>query len=165
MPAGIEGELEPLREMIKEAVAEQSEELMDKYFSGEEFTLPEMYSALREGVAEGDIVPVLCGSAYHNLGIPSLLNAISAYFPSPNAKEDFIIAKKKDGSESRIKVDSNDPLSALVFKTVADPYVGKMSYFKVFSGVMTPDTTVYNMNRDVNEKYRKDFYYAGQEAN
>ena len=130
MPAGIEGELEPLREMIKEAVAEQSEELMDKYFSGEEFTLPEMYSALREGVAEGDIVPVLCGSAYHNLGIPSLLNAISAYFPSPNAKEDFIIAKKKDGSESRIKVDSNDPLSALVFKTVADPYVGKMSYFK-----------------------------------
>ena len=80
MPAGIEGELEPLREMIKEAVAEQSEELMDKYFSGEEFTLPEMYSALREGVAEGDIVPVLCGSAYHNLGIPSLLNAISAYF-------------------------------------------------------------------------------------
>ena len=162
MPAGIEGELEPLREMIKEAVAEQSEELMDKYFSGEEFTLPEMYSALREGVAEGDIVPVLCGSAYHNLGIPSLLNAISAYFPSPNAKEDFIIAKKKDGSESRIKVDSNDPLSALVFKTVADPYVGKMSYFKVFSGVMTPDTTVYNMNRDVNEKIGKIFTMQGK---
>lgn len=162
LPAGIEGELEPLREMIKEAVAEQSEELMDKYFSGEEFTLPEMYSALREGVAEGDIVPVLCGSAYHNLGIPSLLNAISAYFPSPNAKEDFIIAKKKDGSESRIKVDSNDPLSALVFKTVADPYVGKMSYFKVFSGVMTPDTTVYNMNRDVNEKIGKIFTMQGK---
>lgn len=135
---------------------------MDKYFSGEEFTLPEMYSALREGVAEGDIVPVLCGSAYHNLGIPSLLNAISAYFPSPNAKEDFIIAKKKDGSESRIKVDSNDPLSALVFKTVADPYVGKMSYFKVFSGVMTPDTTVYNMNRDVNEKIGKIFTMQGK---
>lgn len=162
LPEGIEGELEPLREMIKEAVAEQSEELMDKYFSGEEFTLPEMYSALREGVAEGDIVPVLCGSAYHNLGIPSLLNAISAYFPSPNAKEDFIIATKKDGSESRIKVDSNDPLSALVFKTVADPYVGKMSYFKVFSGVMTPDTTVYNMNRDVNEKIGKIFTMQGK---
>lgn len=109
------------------------------------------------------IVPVLCGSAYHNLGIPSLLNAISAYFPSPNAKEDFIIAKKKDGSESRIKVDSNDPLSALVFKTgLPIRMSGKMSYFKVFSGVMTPDTTVYNMNRDVNEKIGKIFTMQGK---
>lgn len=162
MPEGIEDELEPLREMINEAVAEQSEELMEKYFSGEEFTLPEMYSSLREGVALGDIVPVLCGSALNKLGISSLMNAIHAYFPAPNAKDEFIIAKKKDGSDSRLKVDSSDPLSALVFRTVADPYVGKLSYFKVFSGIMTPDTTVYNMNQDTNEKIGKIYVMQGK---
>ena len=162
MPEGIEDELEPLREMINEAVAEQSEELMEKYFSGEEFTLPEMYSSLREGVALGDIVPVLCGSALNKLGISSLMNARHAYFPAPNAKDEFIIAKKKDGSDSRLKVDSSDPLSALVFKTVADPYVGKLSYFKVFSGIMTPDTTVYNMNQDTNEKIGKIYVMQGK---
>ena len=163
MPEGIDDELAEMREMIKEAVAEQSEELMEKYFEGEEFTLPEMYAALRSGVAEGDIVPVLCGSAYHNLGIPSLLNAINAYFPSPNDKGENIIAKKPNGDEIELKVDSADTLSALVFKTVADPY-GKLSYFKVFSGVMTPDITVANANRDCNEKIGKIFTMMGDKT-
>lgn len=161
-PDDLKGELEGLREMICEAVAETSEELMEKYFSGEEFTLPEMYAALRQGVAEGDIVPVLCGSAYHKLGISSLMNAIHAYFPAPDSRDEFIMAEKKDGTQSRLKVDVSDPMSALVFKTVADPYVGKLSYFKVYSGVMTPDTTVYNMNRDINEKIGKIFVVNGK---
>ena len=162
MPDEVGGELEELRNMICEAVAETSEELMEKYFSGEEFTLPEMYSALRAGVAVGDIVPVLCGSAYHKLGISSLMNAIDAYFPAPDSGDDFIMATKKDGTPSRIKVDVSDPMSALVFKTVADPYVGKLSYFKVYSGVMTPDTTVYNMNKDINEKIGKIYVVNGK---
>lgn len=161
-PEELKGELEGLREMICEAVAETSEELMDKYFSGEEFTLPEMYAALRQGVAEGDIVPVLCGSAYHKLGISSLMNAIHAYFPAPDSRDEFVMAEKKDGTQSRLKVDVSDPMSALVFKTVADPYVGKLSYFKVYSGVMTPDTTVYNMNKDINEKIGKIFVVNGK---
>ncbi len=162
MPDEVDDELEELRNMICEAVAETSEELMEKYFSGEEFTLPEMYSALRAGVAAGDIVPVLCGSAYHKLGISSLMNAIDAYFPAPDSSDDFIMATKKDGTPSRIKVDVSDPMSALVFKTVADPYVGKLSYFKVYSGVMTPDTTVYNMNKDINEKIGKIYVVNGK---
>lgn len=162
MPDEVGDELEELRNMICEAVAETSEELMEKYFSGEEFTLPEMYSALRAGVAAGDIVPVLCGSAYHKLGISSLMNAIDAYFPAPDSGDDFIMATKKDGTPSRIKVDVSDPMSALVFKTVADPYVGKLSYFKVYSGVMTPDTTVYNMNKDINEKIGKIYVVNGK---
>lgn len=162
MPAEVGDELEELRNMICEAVAETSEELMEKYFAGEEFTLPEMYSALRAGVAAGDIVPVLCGSAYHKLGISSLMNAIDAYFPAPDSGDDFIMATKKDGTPSRIKVDVSDPMSALVFKTVADPYVGKLSYFKVYSGVMTPDTTVYNMNKDINEKIGKIYVVNGK---
>lgn len=161
-PEELKGELEGLREMICEAVAETSEELMDKYFSGEAFTLPEMYAALRQGVAEGDIVPVLCGSAYHKLGISSLMNAIHAYFPAPDSRDEFVMAEKKDGTQSRLKVDVSDPMSALVFKTVADPYVGKLSYFKVYSGVMTPDTTVYNMNKDINEKIGKIFVVNGK---
>ncbi len=162
MPSEVGDELEELRNMICEAVAETSEELMEKYFSGEEFTLPEMYSALRAGVAAGDIVPVLCGSAYHKLGISSLMNAIDAYFPAPDSGDEFIVATKKDGTPSRIKVDVSDPMSALVFKTVADPYVGKLSYFKVYSGVMTPDTTVYNMNKDINEKIGKIYVVNGK---
>ncbi len=161
-PEELKPELAELREMICEAVAETSEELMDKYFAGEEFTLPEMYEALRSGVAEGDIVPVLCGSAYHKLGVSSLMNAIHAYFPAPNSGDNFIIGTKKDGSQSRLKVDVSDPMSALIFKTVADPYVGKLSYFKVYSGVMTPDTTVYNMNKDVNEKIGKIYVVNGK---
>ena len=162
MPEGYEEELESLRDMINEAVAETSEALMDKYFAGEEFTLPEMYEALRSGVDACDIVPVLCGSAYHKLGISSLMNAIHAYFPSPDNREEFLIAKKKDGADSRIKVSTSDPMAALVFKTVADPYVGKLSYFKVYSGVMTPDTTVYNMNADCNEKIGKIYVMQGK---
>ena len=162
MPEGLEDELEPLREMINEAVAETSEELMEKYFAGEEFTLPEMYEALRNGVSEGDIVPVLCGSAYHSLGISSLMNAVHAYFPAPNSKDEFVMAAKKDGSTGRLKADVSDPFSALVFKTIADPYVGKMSYFRVYSGVMTPDTTVYNLNKETNEKIGKLFILQGK---
>lgn len=162
MPDGMDDEVQELRDMINEAVAETSEELMDKYFSGEAFTLPEMYEALRNGVDAGDIVPVLCGSAYHKLGISSLMNAIHAYFPSPDLSDEFIIAKKKDGSDSRLKASSSDPLSALVFKTVADPYVGRLSYFRVYSGVMTPDTTVYNMNTDTNEKIGKLYVMQGK---
>ncbi len=162
MPAGMEDDLAPLKEMINEAVAETSEELMDKYFAGEAFTLPEMYEALRGGVAAGDVVPVLCGSASNNLGIPSLMNAIHAYFPSPDFQDGFITGTKKDGSSSRLKIDVADPLSALVFKTVADPYVGKLSYFKVCSGQMTPDTTVYNMNKDTNEKIGKIYVVQGK---
>ncbi len=162
IPEGMEDDIAPVREMINEAVAESSEELMERYFAGESFTLAETYEALRAGVAAGDIVPVLCGSAFNKLGIASLMNAIVAYFPSPDSSDDFFIAHKEDGSDARRKVDVNDPLAALVFKTVADPYVGKLSYFKVYSGIMTPDTTVYNSVSGTNERIGKIFAVVGK---
>ncbi len=162
IPEGMEEDIAPVREMINEAVAESSEELMERYFAGESFTLAETYEALRSGVAAGDIVPVLCGSAFNKLGIASLMNAIVAYFPSPDSSDDFFIAHKEDGSDARRKVDVNDPLAALVFKTVADPYVGKLSYFKVYSGIMTPDTTVYNSVSGTNERVGKIFAVVGK---
>lgn len=162
MPEGMDEEIAPVREMINEAVAESSEELMEKYFAGEPFTPEETYAALRAGVAAGDIVPVLCGSAYNKLGISSLMNAIGAYFPASDASEEFFIAKKPDGSDARRKVSVNDPLAALVFKTVADPYVGRLSYFKVYSGIMTPDTTVYNSVTESNERIGKIYALVGK---
>ncbi len=162
IPDGMEDDISPVREMINEAVAESSEELMERYFAGESFTLAETYEALRAGVAAGDIVPVLCGSAFNKLGIASLMNAIVAYFPSPDSSDEFFIAHKEDGSDARRKVDVNDPLAALVFKTVADPYVGKLSYFKVYSGIMTPDTTVYNATAGTNERIGKIFAVVGK---
>ncbi len=161
IPEEMAADIEPIRNMINEAVAESSEELMDRFFAGEEFTLEETYAALRSGVAKGEIVPVLCGSAYNKLGISSLMNAILAYFPAPDTDE-YIPAKKTDGSEARRKVSVNDPLAALVFKTIADPYVGKLSYFKVYSGTMTPDTTVYNPNKEKNERVGKIFTLIGK---
>lgn len=162
MPEGMDEEIAPVREMINEAVAESSEELMEKYFAGEPFTPEETYAALRAGVAAGDIVPVLCGSAYNKLGISSLMNAIGAYFPASDASDEFFIAKKADGSDARRKVSVNDPLAALVFKTVADPYVGRLSYFKVYSGIMTPDTTVYNSVTESNERIGKIYALVGK---
>ncbi len=162
IPDGMDEDIAPVREMINEAVAESSEELMERYFAGESFTLAETYAALREGVAAGDIVPVLCGSANNGLGISSLMNAIVAYFPSPDSSDDFFIAKKEDGSDARRKVSVDDPLAALVFKTVADPYVGKLSYFKVYSGIMTPDTTVYNSVTGTNERIGKIYSVVGK---
>ena len=162
MPEGMDEEIAPVREMINEAVAESSEELMEKYFAGEPFTPEETYAALRAGVAAGDIVPVLCGSAYNKLGISSLMNAIGAYFPASDASEEFFIAKKPDGSDARRKVSVNDPLAALVFKTVADPYVGRLSYFNVYSGIITPDTTVYNSVTESNERIGKIYALVGK---
>ncbi|MCL2837995.1 MAG: elongation factor G [Oscillospiraceae bacterium] len=160
IPEGMETEIEPVREMINEAVAESSEELMEKFFAGEAFTLEETYSALRSGVAAGDIVPVLCGSSVNSLGISSLMNAIFAYFPTCEGKTTLAIGK--DGAEVAIPANSSDPVSLFVFKTVADPYVGKLSYFKVNSGTLTPDTTLYNPNSDSNEKIGKIFILQGK---
>ncbi len=161
MPEGMEDEIAPIREMINEAVAESSEELMERYFAGESFTLAETYAALREGVASGDIVPVLCGSASRKLGISSLMNAIYAYFPTA-ADAKGVPAKKKGGADVTLMPSVDDPFTAFVFKTIADPYVGKLSYFKVISGTMTPDTTMYNLNSDTTEKVGKLFVLQGK---
>ena len=160
IPDGMEAEIAKEREMINEAVAESSEELMEKFFGGETFTLAETYSALRAGVAAGDIVPVLCGSSVGSLGISSLMNAIFAYFPT--CEDKTTPATSKDGSDIAVSANPSDPVSLFVFKTVADPYVGKLSYFKVNSGTLTPDTTLYNPTSDSNEKIGKLFVLRGK---
>ncbi|MGE4282370.1 MAG: elongation factor G [Clostridia bacterium] len=162
IPDGMESSIAPVREMILESVAESSEELMEKYFAGEEFTVEEIQHALRIGVEEGSIVPVLCGSALTNTGVQVLMNAIIEYFPSPD--EAGRIVGKKPNSEDIVerKPDEKEPLAALVFKTIADPYVGKLSIFKVFSGTLTADSTVYNSRTDTNERIGRLYILRGK---
>ncbi len=157
IPDDMQDDVASVREMILESVAETDEALMEKYFAGEEFTLQEIHKALRAGIENNEIVPVLCGSAAGNKGIGVLLEAIAEYLPSPDEMPDEISAKG-----DKIKPDAAGPLAALVFKTVADPYVGKLSYFRVYSGELKPDVTVTNSRTGATEKIGKVYYLFGK---
>ncbi|MCK9477873.1 MAG: elongation factor G [Firmicutes bacterium] len=157
MPDSAADMIASMREKLVEAVAESNEELMEKYFNGEEFTVDEIKAALRAGIIGNDIFPVLCGSAIDSMGIDVLLDAICEYMPSP---ADMPAEKTISGDEIAAK--ETEPLSLLVFKTVADPYVGKLSYFRVYSGKLTADTTVTNSTKGVNEKIGKIYFVTGK---
>lgn len=152
--------IEPARQMILEAVAETDEELMEKYFNGEEFTPEEIARALRKGVENNEITPVLCGSSFTIASIRKLLDAILDFLPSPDeiapmvgtSGEAIINAKTEDGV----------PLSAVVFKTIADPFVGKLSFVRIYSGHVRTDATIYNSTQGVMEKISKLYIMHGK---
>ena len=148
----MKAELEPYRDMIMESVAQTSESLMEKYFEGEELTQNEIHTGIRQGIDNGEIIPVLCTSAVLNIGVETLENMIIEYLPSPG-KGKFEVGKDpRDKKEIERKCSNSEPFSALVFKTVADPYVGKLSIFKVMSGVLDHSVEVYNATQEVKEK-------------
>ncbi len=157
IPENMLEEINPIREMIIESAVETSEELMERYFSGDDFTVDEIKKAVRAGVKDGTLVPVLCGSAITNRGLGVLLDSVIRYLPSPEDANDEIA---QDGTA--VKPDANAPFSALVFKTVADPFVGKLSYFKVCSGQIKSDSTVYNSVKNTNEKIGKLYFTFGK---
>lgn len=161
VPDGMADVIEPLREMIMEAVADTDEELMVKYFEGEEFTVDEIKGAIRKGVKEGTIYPVYCGSGQENIGIRSLMDGIGKYLPSPSEIEE--IARDAATAEPIELVQSeNETTAAIVFKTIADPYVGKLSLFRVYSGEIKSDSTLYNPNRGCDEKIGKVYSICGK---
>lgn len=145
--------LEGLRTAIYEAVAETDEEMFEKYFSGEEFTPEEVIVGVSRGVKEGTITPVFCGDAQNTFGIEHLLNGITWLVPSADEKGE--IAVDVDGEPVELSVNSNGATAAIVFKTVADPFVGKLSYFKVVSGKVSPDSPLINMRTGNTEKINK----------
>ena len=162
LPSEYEGEVKENTDMLAEAVAETSEELMDKYFNGEEFTKKEILSAVKKGIEECSMVPVLFGSALKNIGIKALVDAICEYFPAPNEIKQR--NAYKPGTEEIIEVntDSNGPVSIFVFKTLIDPYVGKLSYFKVMSGTLKADTTLKNIRKGEDERISRLFTMCGK---
>ncbi len=157
IPASMMAEVEPIREMIIESAVETSEELMERFFEGDTFTVDEIKKAVKAGVREGTLVPVLCGSALTNRGLGVLLDSILKYLPAPSDAQPEVTTA---GDE--IAYDKNAAFSALVFKTVADPFVGKLSYFKVCSGEIKADSTVYNSSIKANEKIGKLYYTFGK---
>ncbi|MDP4133291.1 MAG: elongation factor G [Bacillota bacterium] len=159
IPDFLADEVASCRDALCEAVAETSEELMEKYFAGEEFNEEEMRGALKTGVKDGSVVPVYSGSALTNTGVRFLSNAFVNYFPSPAGK---VSGTNKSGSPIEFDVSENAPFSAQVFKTIADPYVGKMSLIRVYSGTLTPDASLYNSTRDANEKAGKLYTLLGK---
>ncbi len=153
-------EIEDIRESLMEKVAETDDELMMKYFDGEPFTTEEIAKGLRQSVANGDLVPVFIGSAEKNIGIDYLLSVIERYIPSPS---DVGVTKgTKDGEEIERKMDISEPFSAIVFKTIVDPFVGKLSLFKVLSGKLTKEMDIYNPNKDKTEKLGGLFVLRGK---
>ncbi|MBE7050044.1 MAG: elongation factor G [Ruminococcaceae bacterium] len=150
------------REILNEAIAECSDELMEKFFAGEEFTESEIKDAIKTGIKNGIVVPVICGSTWMRIGITHVLSLVSDYLFSPDDAEAAIGKDAKTGDEKEIECKSDAPLVLKVFKTVVDNYVGKMSFFKVVSGKLTPDTTLYNANKEENEKIGKLYTLRGK---
>ena len=149
-----------MREAFIESVATADDELMEKFFEGEEFSMEEIVRGLSTGVAAGDVIPVYGCSGYNMEAVDLVLDAMVYDVPSAE-KAAGEIAKDADGNEVELKCDENGDLAAICFKTVADPYVGKMSYFKVVSGKITPDVQPYNANKEQLEKMGKIIFVKG----
>jgi elongation factor G len=163
IPDYLEKHLTASRESLMEAVAETSEEFMDRYFSGDEFTYEEVSTALRANVMDGSIVPVLIGSGLDAQGMKMLLLAIKKYFPSPANRVEQ--AKQIDTGEMvAVKYDPGKHVSLKVFKTLVDPFIGKYSYIKVITGVLKPDSTLYNVRKEAEEKIGKLYVIRGKET-
>lgn len=152
VPEDMKEELEPFREMIMESVAQTDEALMEKYFDGEELTEDEIHYGLRKGILDGDLIPVLCTSAVQNIGVETLENMLITYLPSPKDAKPVVGKDPRDGKTIERSCGASEPFSALVFKTIVDPFVGKLSIFKVMSGVLENTTEVYNATQEVKEK-------------
>jgi elongation factor G len=154
--------LSKFREVLLDAVAETSDELMDKYFAGEEFTQEEISVALRNNVIEGTVVPVMMGSGIHAQGTTMLLQAIEKYFPDPT-RMSISGKNNKTGDTFVANYDEKKTFSARVFKTIADPFIGKFSLFKVCSGVLKSDIVVYNADKETEEKVNRIYVLRGKE--
>jgi len=151
IPADLKDQAEALRLELVEKVAELDEELMMKYLDGEEITIPELKAALRKGVCEVKIFPVVCGSSYRNKGVQPMLDAVVAYLPAPTDVPD-IKGHLEDGTETIRKSDDNQPFSALAFKIMTDPFVGKLTFFRVYSGVLNAGSYVINATKGKRER-------------
>ena len=162
IPADLLQQAQTLRVALVEAAAEADDELILKYLDGKQLSPEEINRGLAGAVRQGKVVPVLYGSGALNCGVRLLQDSIVRYLPSPAGQE--IKAKVlRDGSEETLRPSSAGPLAALVFKTMADPYVGKLTYFRVYSGAMQSDTRVLNANKGEEERLGQLFFLLGKE--
>ena len=152
VPDELKEEVATRRQVMIEQIAETSESLTDKFIEGGEISADELKAALRQAVLENKATPVFCGSALKNKGIQSLLDAIVDYLPSPVDIPDVVGVKPGTEEEISRPPEDDEPLSALVFKIVTDPYVGRLAYFRVYSGKIKKGSTVYNSSAGKKER-------------
>ncbi|SDS55173.1 translation elongation factor 2 (EF-2/EF-G) [Paenibacillaceae bacterium GAS479] len=151
IPAELADQVEELRAELVEKVAELDEELMMKYLEGEEISIPELKAALRKGVIEVKIFPVIAGSSYRNKGVQMMLDAVVDYLPAP-IDVPAIKGTLEDGTETTRESSDDAPFSALAFKIMTDPYVGKLTFFRVYSGVLNSGSYVVNATKGKRER-------------
>ncbi len=161
IPDQLKGQADEYREKLVEAAAESEDELVEKYLEEGDLTDEEILRGLRTGVVTGDILPVFCGSATLNIGVRKLLDGIQNMMPSPGDRG-LITGVDAKGNETERKVSSDEPFSAFVYKTMADPFAGKLTLFKIISGSLKADTGFLNSTRDTKERFGNVFILNGK---
>ncbi len=155
VPADIKAKAEAAREKLVESIAEVDDKLIEQYLGGEQISTEELTKTLRTGIAAGKIVPILASSGLQNIGVNCILDTIYDYLPLPKEQKVATSSGEIDAAESA-------PLAALVFKTTADPYVGKLTYFRVFNGVITSNSQVYNATQGAVERIGQLYLMRGK---
>ena len=161
LPEEFNSQIDELQDAVNEVVAESDEALMEKYFSGEPFTEDEFRHGVHAGFRTQRLHPIYCGSAYMNWGVDFLLNCISKDTP-PAGRKPVLMGTLPEGSTIEVECKAEDPLAAFVFKTIADPFVGRISIFKVNAGIIKANSTVYNATKGKEEKIGNLFYMVGK---
>ena len=159
IPADLQDEAELARQTMIEAAAESDDDILAKYLEGEELTEEEILAGLVKGISEGRFCPVFCGSSLKNIAIPELLNAIVLYAPIP---ANIVVEGKNPKTGEVVKRAATDSFSGLVFKTTADPFVGRLSFIRVFSGTLKPDGMLYNSAKEKTERIGSIFTMRGK---
>lgn len=163
IPAQYMSEVEEYKDNVFEAIAETDEELMEKYFLGEAFTEDEINKGINNGTRAGDIAPVLCVSSIQKAGVAQLMDAAVNYMPAHCSKEKAKVLDVSSKEPIEITVGEKEPVVVQVFKTIADPFVGKISFLKVITGTLTADNSIYNVNKEKSEKISSIFTMNGKQ--
>jgi elongation factor G len=162
IPDDLKDQVDEWRGDLLNYAAESDDELIEKFLEEEDLSVDEIYRGLRAGTLKGQFVPVLFGATHNNLGYPLLLEAVNLFLPSPEDRGRIKGTAPKSGAEAALEPDPEGPLAAQVFKTVADPYAGRLSIFRVFSGTVKSDSTVLNVNKSAPERYGQLFLLEGK---
>ncbi len=161
-PPGMEAEVAAARERLIESIAESDDDLATKYLEGEEFTAEEMRRSLKKAVLAGEIAPVMAASSTGNLGVAELQSAVISYLPSPLSSPEVMGAAPAGGEKTPVAQSPDAPLAALVFKTAADPFVGKLSLFRVYGGVFKANSEVWDANQEQSERIGQVYFLCGK---
>ncbi len=162
LPAAMTSEVNSHREKLVEAVVEVDDKLIERYLDGEEISQEQIYRCLKEATRLGKVVPVMVGSALKNIAVTPLMDAIVDYLPSPRDKGAVKSINASTGEEQKVEPAADSPLSALVFKTTNDPRVGRISYLRVYSGTISSNSHVWNINKSTTERIGQLFGLRGK---